>query len=304
MSSGQKVIKYCAIAFAVFLIVSIFGGIFTVASVFLFGSSFKGFPFYISAEDREVVNITKEFNDVKNLSIDLNEYRLIVKQGETDTVMVEANDVDSDFRAELRSNRTLVIDDDSNGIHIDFWGHSPAGTVTVTIPKELSFHETFFDLGSGNTEIDGIVTELFELESGSGAVSISDLVTDKFDIDTGSGAVEVNNTKGLNAEADFGSGSIRMTNCMMDNLELSMGSGSLVYDGVLKGDTEIDGASGRLELNLVGEEKDYTIECDAGSGHCRLNGDFIGDVELNKGAKNTLSIDGGSGNVEINFIDK
>lgn len=304
MNSGQKIIKYCAIAFAVFLIISIFAGIFSAVSVLLFHTPYEGFPFKISAGNRTTIDITKEFDDVEKLSIDITEYKLVVKQGETDSVKVEAKDVDSNFRAELKSDHTLVIDDDSHGIWFSFLEDNFNGSVIVTVPKEANFREAVFDVGSCNTEINGIVTDSFELESGSGAVSISDLMAGEFEIDTGSGAVEVSNAKGQDASAEFGSGSIRMTDCMMKDMELSMGSGRFVYDGVLKGDTEIDGSSGRLELNIVGEEKDYMIECDAGSGGCRLNGDSVDDVKLNQGAENELSIDGGSGSVEINFIEK
>lgn len=304
MNSGQKVIKYCAITFAVLLIVSIFGGIFSaLASLFnltpVGGTKWKG-----NAGSANTVDYTKEFHGIEKLSIDVGEYKLIVKQGETDTVKVEAKNVTNDFKAEVKSDHTLEIDHDTPGFYFFSWGHDVRGVVTVTIPKQSNFRKAFFNIGSGNAEINGLVTDSFELEGGSGAVSISDLTAGKFDLDTGSGAIEISNAKGQDAEAEFGSGSIRMTDCTMENLELSMGSGSFAYDGVLKGDTEIDGASGMIELNIVGDENDYRIECDAGSGGCYLNGDSIDDVKLNRGAENGLSIDGGSGTVEIKFIEK
>ena len=72
MTTAQKIIKYCAIAFAVFLIVSIIGGIVgAVTSVPALVSDGRG--------EMETYAVTET---VKNLEIDLSGARLEIKTGD------------------------------------------------------------------------------------------------------------------------------------------------------------------------------------------------------------------------------
>ena len=74
MTTAQKIIKYCAIAFAVFLIVSIIGGIIgAVSSVPLLVSDGDG------VGEMKTYAVTDE---VKNLEIDLSGARLEIKTGD------------------------------------------------------------------------------------------------------------------------------------------------------------------------------------------------------------------------------
>ena len=115
MTTAQKIIKYCAIAFAVFLIVSIIGGIVgAVTSVPALVSDGRG--------EMETYAVTET---VKNLEIDLSGARLEIKTG--DRFSVES---DHKYLKVKNADGTLAIKEDRPA----FGFYSEGAQVTITVP--------------------------------------------------------------------------------------------------------------------------------------------------------------------------
>ena len=78
MTTFQKVIKYLAVAFAIFLIVAIIGGI--LGAIGLFGGFFTGDAV---TEDMQTYSISTE---IRELDIEINAADLYIKEGESFSV--------------------------------------------------------------------------------------------------------------------------------------------------------------------------------------------------------------------------
>ena len=83
MNEFQKVIKYLAMGFAIFLTVTIIGGIAT--GVFALTGVFNGV-----AASGDAVDINKSFDDVKSITIDHGVGTLKVRTGDSDKVEIVA----------------------------------------------------------------------------------------------------------------------------------------------------------------------------------------------------------------------
>lgn len=277
MNEFQKVIKYLAMAFAIFLAVTIIGGIST--AIFAFTGVFNG-----AKASGNTIDINKSFDDVKSVSIDHGIGTLRVKVGESDKVEIIANNVDENYTIEKSFSGTLIM---KNKTRYWFWNrfgtHDFKSDVTVYLPKDF-------------------VAEKFEVNAGAGNVSIEGLKTKKLVIDGGAGDIKGNNIVSHSVKLDGGLGNIILKQVELNDTTIDSGVGNIDIEGLLLGKTEIDCGLGNLDLKLKGTVDEYNIKVDKGLGNCRINGEKYSDIHWNnKTTENVLDIDGGVGNINIDF---
>ncbi|MDF2541881.1 MAG: putative rane protein [Herbinix sp.] len=282
MNSFQRVVKYCAIAFAVVLAVGIISGIVsaTIAVVSGIGSGFSS-----NEEDRK--NFAENFSDVERLDINNSTGTLEIKTG--DTVRVEAENVRESFRAKVTGNGTLEIESDNNFID---WingflnGNNPfkGEKITVYLPEELLLEKAFIDCGTGNVTIEKLNTERLELNAGTGNMKASDIVAQKADIDGGVGNIDLMNVSLTDAEIDCGVGEMEI-------------------DGEILGHSSIDCGVGNVDIKLDGRYEDYDLDVESGLGSVYINGERVKETKKSNSQNDDLSleVDGGLGNIRLDF---
>ena len=94
-------------------------------------------------------------------------------------------------------------------------------------------------------------------------------------------------------------------------IELELGTGEVYIENMIVADEiSIDGGIGRTELkvgatslDLTGEKEDYTIKASKGLGNITLDGQTIESNKDYGNGKNYLDIDGGVGEIKIDFRD-
>lgn len=275
MTTVQKIIKYFAIALAIFIIVSIVSGILFGLNTFsdLLGLTRENDIEY-SYEDGRTEKIEKSFDSVEiaNLKINLAYSSLTIKQGEN--FHVETNSKDVEFKQ--RGNELIVKEKDRN-----FFTVKSKRTTIVTIPKDTILNNVDIETGAGKIDIEKLSAKNLSLELGAGKMTIQDLqVTQKAKIDGGAGKV------------DILSGSI-------NNLDLEMGVGSFKLVSELSGNNKIDAGIGKLELELKNGLDKYTIRANRGIGTIKIGDKEITDnVEYGSGETN-VKINGGIGSIDI-----
>lgn len=283
MSSLQRIIKYCAIAFAIFLAVSIISGIASVAFAIVHFVPGKSIHSEIWRE--ESVDYSNTFEGVKSLEINHKIGELSIKTG--DCFKVEGSNVPERFEAKVNNNGKLIINYHSS--FFDFpWFHIKGADkancrVTVYVPADFVAEKVKLETGAGNLSLEGLKTDELKISAGAGNINGTDLTAEKADIDGGVGNINLNNVKFSDTVLDCGVG----------NMDIS---------GVLSGDTKLDNGVGDVELDLTGNVNDYNINVDSGIGSVRLNGEKIsGDNKYSSDAANEIKVDGGIGNVRINI---
>lgn len=260
MSSGQKVIKYCALAFAIFLIVSIFKGIFSLGY-----SIINGFDFDIKREARNYDNastyldIDLKYTDLKIVSGDAFKY-------ETDNENIEV---------EQNENKMTIKEK-----KVSVFKKKKDSSITVYIPSSIVLDNTYIGAGAGKIEVENLYTKELRMDLGAGKSVLSNLtVLDSTKIDTGAGDINIDNSN-------------------LNNLDIDLGVGYTRIYASLHGLTKIDCGIGNLELSLFDDIDLYTIEIDKGLGKVKLDDKEVTTNPIGNG-ENKIKIDGGVGNINI-----
>ena len=161
MTTLQKVIKYLAIAFAIFLTVSIIGGI--LSAVGLFGGLFS------SDAVLEEVKTYSVAADIHNLDIEINAADLYIKEG--DAFSVESN------------LKHLKVEENGGLLTIQetkkFTGTYNGAVLTVYVPAGTVFDNVNLTTGAGRLTIGNLSSGTLDFELGAGDVSIDSLVATK-----------------------------------------------------------------------------------------------------------------------------
>ena len=267
MTSFQRIVKYLAVAFAVFLIVSIISGICGAIALLtgLTGKSTAG-----SMEHYPVSG------DIESLDMEISAAQVKIVSG--DRFAVESN------------HKYLKVRLDGGKLKIDeekvMFGASPEGvTVVLTVPKGFVFEDVDIETGAGKVEIDTLSANTLSMELGAGSTQIGCLnAATKGKISTGAGMLVVRDGK-------------------LHNLSMEIGTGRLELTGCLTGKNKLDFGLGEAELTLLGSREDYQIKFEKGIGSGTLDGNEMSGGSVYGGGENRLDIDGGIGALRIRFRD-
>lgn len=270
MTALQKVIKYLATAFAIFLSISIIGGILmglTVVSYFLSGKGIE------PAGNMQTYSVEGE---ISSLSVDLSGAQLKIKTG--DTFSVESNheyiSVNIDH-GELSIRETKKL-----------FAFLPKGvTVIISIPENFVFENASIDTGAGKVEIDNLSADVLKLSLGAGKAEIHNL------------------TANVRAKIDGGAGELTVDGGKLCNLDLDMGVGKLILKSRVEGDSGFDCGIGETRITLLGSREDYKIKIDKGIGDAKLAGETMNDDSVYGTGSHYVKIDSGIGAVSVDFSD-
>ncbi len=267
MTAWQRAIKYVALAFAVFLCVSIIGGILGALSLIsgLFGS------------ERGVGNMNtyEVTGDISSLKIDVGAADFVILSGDA-------------FRVESNLDR-LVVEEKDGLLRISeqssFWTfHYSGAKLALYIPADMVFEKVTFN-------------------SGAGKVTIEQLTAQEIDFDLGAGAVDIGNLTAFHkADIDGGAGSMILHSGQLNQLDFDMGVGEVRLTCAFSGSSTLNFGVGASTINLVGSREDYRINVHKGLGEVRVDGEKVSDGSVIGEGNNRLRVDGGIGEIEINFI--
>ena len=274
MTTAQKIIKYLALAFAAFLVVSIISGI--LGAIYAL-SGILG----LQKEDKpikETMNmINFENSEVATLDIDVAFTNLIIKKG--DFLIAETNNKDINCK---QNNQNLQIKEKQNSL---FSGNDK-GDLVVYIPENLEFEKVKINAGAGKIQIENLNTKNLYLELGAGETIIEKLdVTEECKIESGAGKVNIL------------SGTI-------NELNLDMGVGKFEVTAAIIGNSKINAGIGELELNIQDNKENYAIKAEKGIGTIKIDGKEVSDDVTYGNGKNTIKIDGGIGNINVDFLSE
>ena len=270
MTSLQKAIKYLAMAFAIFLCVSIVGGIVT---------GLAGISFIFSDNKKEPVGEMQTYSvdgEVSYLSLNLSGARL--KINSSDKFSVESN---HNYISVKLNNGQLRISETKK----PFSFSSKGATVILNVPEGFVFDDAIIDTGAGEVKIEALSADVLKLSLGAGKAEIKRL------------------TANSRADIDGGAGELKIESGRLNNLALDMGVGELTLISHVEGKSSINCGIGEMNLTLLGSRSDYQIEIDKGIGEANLDGESMRDGSVYGAGKNRIEIDGGIGEININFLN-
>lgn len=268
MTTGQSVIRYCAIALAVLLSVTIIASVvFSIAGVLSLLGGKRG------VGEMKTFEIGEE---VKSLDINIGAAELKIVTGGEFRVESNIGKLTVSCRngvLKISEKRRLSLSYDGKAV------------LKVCIPEGTVFEKLSLDAGAGTVDIDSVSAETVKLDLGAGKTEIGMLVA------TGK------------AEIDGGAGKISVKDGRINSLEADTGAGAMNIAGVLTGTSRISIGVGRAELTLRGGEDAYRFDIDKGIGRVTVGGREMSDGEKCGSGDNLIEIDGGIGSVTVTFAD-
>ena len=265
MTNFQKTVKYIAMAFAIFLTVSIIGGILSMFG--LFGGFFGGDAVI---EDIKTYSVSSE---IQSLEVKINAADFTIKQGES-------------FYVE--SNLKHLTVEDKNGVltvkETKKFAHTYTGAVlTLYIPADTVFKKANIITGAGRLTVDRLSASTMNFELGAGEVTIDTLVATS------------------DIVIDGGAGKITISGGALHNLDLDMGVGQLNLTSALTGDSDFDLGVGESNITIIGNRDDYKLDIEKGIGNITVDGASVSNIKEQGNSYNSIEVSGGIGAINLKF---
>lgn len=275
MTTTQKIIKYLAIAFALYLVISIFSIIFGLSREII--SSINN-----DKKDSELLEeytiISNNVNNIESFKIDISNDDIEIKEGEK--FKVKTNDPDVKFYHE--NSKVKIKTDKTFSWHLS---NSSRGTIIIYLPNEFNISELDLNLGAGKIDIDKISVETLLMDLGAGTMTAKEInVYEKATINGGAGNININ------------SGTI-------NNLNLKLGAGNAFIQSDLTGSNTITTGVGKLNLNLSRSKDNYKFDISKGLGNIILNDFDVSEDILIGDGETKIKISGAVGNIIINTAE-
>lgn len=274
MTTLQKVIKYLALAFAIFLTVSIVGGI--LSAVGLLGSLFSD----DDAEWGDVIGETKTYtvsSEISDLNIQINAADFYIKEGNSFSIESNLKNLEVDEK-----NGCLTLKDLTK-IKLNGSNAYENAVLTIYVPVGTVFDNVNIKTGAGRFTVDSLSAATIGFELGAGDVTISKLIAEK------------------SANIEGGAGRITISDGAIKNLDLKMGLGQLNLTSALTGDCNLDSGIGEMNVTLLGSKDDYELDIEKGIGNITVDGKNVTDFGSSGNGANEVDIHGGVGAINVRF---
>lgn len=275
MTTTQKIIKYLAIAFALFLVISIFSIIFGLSREII--SSINNDK-KESKLLEEYTTISNNVNNIESFKIDISNDDIEIKEGEK--FEVKTNDPDVKFYHE--NSIVKIKSDKTFSWHLS---NSSRGTIIIYLPNEFNISELDLNLGAGKIDIDKIFVETLLMDLGAGTMT----------------AKEINVYE--KATINGGAGNINIYSGTINNLNLKLGAGNASIESDLTGSNTLTTGVGKLNLGLSRSKDNYKFDISKGLGNIILNDFDVSEDILIGDGETKIKISGAVGNIIINTAE-
>lgn len=269
MTDFQKIIKYLAIGLAVFLIVSIFMGIFGV----------------VSLVDSLITDLSDGMNTMRDYPISGTVTELEINVGAAELII--ANGTKFSLSANLKD---LKVEQVGSSLSVketlQFGKNYNGAVIRLTVPEDHVFDKLSIFSGAGKLQVSTISAQTLALNLGAGQ------------------AVFENLTAQRDAAISTGAGQLTVKGGSLADLDLDMGVGKVELKSRLTGENEIDQGVGEAELALIGTAEDYTIHVEKDIGNATVEGQRIANDTACGSGRNRVEIDGSIGSIRVSFTEE
>ncbi|MBE5753440.1 MAG: DUF4097 domain-containing protein [Clostridiales bacterium] len=233
MTLIQKIIKYSAIAFGVFIIVSVCLGIVSIFNI----------PKDISKNELKTVELLD--GNVSELSLNLEGMNLIVETGEA--LSVQTNNDKLNVR---QTGERIVFTEQSK-----LFQRTVNGTLKISLPADTVLSLVEIDIGAGSINIQKLTAKKINFDLGAGKVQIDELyVQTSAEIECGAGEFSLEKGEIHNLDMDLGVGKTTLKANVFGNSEMNCGVGELNVYLTKKSDYQIDLNKGIGSIKVNGKE--------------------------------------------------
>jgi hypothetical protein len=270
MKTWQSVVRYCAIALALVLIISIASCGLKIVGIAL------GLASVGTYDEARVYSF--DAYGIDDLEIDIASARFTLESTHGDKIAVKTN------------IKSLTVNESDSALKIkEKNGFINADTTDA-------FVEVFFPVGY---EFD-----MVDIDAGAGDISVSRLTAKRLDADLGAGDTYLNFlTVTDEADIDGGVGILSISNAEITDLDLDLGVGYFSFHGIMNGNNTISFGVGESLVDFYDDKERYYFDVDKGIGEI----EYYGTEDFNfvrSGQETTVRLEEGIGKITVRFFDK
>ncbi len=282
MTPLQKIIKYGAVGFAIYLCLMIISmTIFVITAIFGITTGMEIF----NQNSQNTAMLTKweqEYENITSLDIDLEICKLTIKKGEK--LKVEASNVTQDFECKVEQNELKIKETPKSRWFFNQLNEAVA-EVIIYVPETLELREAKIETGINETNMEYLKAEKVDIQMGLGKSQIQELIAG-------------------NAKIEAGAGESKIENSQIESLKLQTGLGSLKLTSKILKNADIDCGMGKVEIDLIGKPEDYQVKAETGLGSFKVNGKQVSDNQVIGEGNSIIKVEAGVGETVVNLQEE
>ncbi len=277
MTGFQKFIKYAAIAFGIYLSITIVLVLLGIAREFVEASRNDEFRDLVrDREEYHTENITRNYENIKRLEVNVEETELIIRNG--DTFRIEGTNIPDKMKIEQNGDTLKVSDEELPSSFSD-----ENMVVTIYIPEDVKLDNIDLEINYMSADIQKLNTRNLTLDIYNNYCEIDEIIADNMEFKNEEGNIDI-------YDAEIG--------------RLLFDSESGVEDVSLDitGNAEINLEYSYTDMNLIGKQEDYQISTKNRSGNIYIDGETITSNAETWGSGSTkINLDNVNADISIYF---
>ena len=277
MTGFQKFIKYAAIAFGIYLSITIVFVLLGIARGFVGASKNNELRNFVKdREEYQTEDITRTYENIKKLEVNVEETELIIRNG--DTFRIEGTNIPDRMEIEQNGDTLKVSDEELPSNFSD-----ENMVVTIYIPEDVKLDNIDLEINYVSADIQKLNTANLKLDVYSNYCEIDEIIADNMEFENEEGNIDI-------YDAEIG--------------RLLFDSESGVEDVSLDitGNAEINLEYSYTDMNLIGTQEDYQISTKNRSGNIYIDGETITSNAETWGSGSTkINLDNVNADIFINF---
>ena len=277
MTGFQKFIKYAAIAFGIYLSITIVLALLGIARGLVRASKNDEFKDIVTdREEYKTEDITRTYENIRNLEVNVEETELIIRNG--DTFRIEGTNIPDRMEIEQEGNQLSISDEELPSSFFD--GNM---VMTIYIPEDTKLDTIDLEINYVLADIQKLNATNLKLEIYNNYCEIDEIIADNMEFKNEEGNIDIYNAEIGRLLFDSESGVEDVSLDITENAEIN-----LEYS--------------YTDMNLIGKQEDYQISTKNQAGNIYIDGETITSNDETWGSGSTkINLDNVNADIFISF---
>ena len=277
MTGFQKFIKYAAIAFGIYLSITIVLALLGIARGLIRASKNDEFKDIVTdREEYKTEDITRTYENIRNLEVNVEETELIIRNG--DTFRIEGTNIPDRMEIEQEGNQLSISDEELPSSFFD--GNM---VMTIYIPEDTKLDTIDLEINYVPADIQKLNATNLKLEIYNNYCEIDEIIADNMEFKNEEGNIDIYNAEIGRLLFDSESGVEDVSLDITENAEIN-----LEYS--------------YTDMNLIGKQEDYQISTKNQAGNIYIDGETITSNAETWGSGSTkINLDNVNADIFISF---
>ena len=174
--------------------------------------------------------------------------------------------------------------------------------VNIYIPKGTTINGCNINIDAGNVAIDAQNMGNLNIDADAGDVKLANTTLKNIVVKSDAGNIKISDVKADSMEGDVNYGNVKIANSEINDFKLDTDAGNTKVAETKMNNVDIKTDAGNVNLALIGEKADYSIEAKVDYGNLMIDGEKQSrSVNFEGKSGKKIIIDADAGNVDIDF---